>query len=163
MNTNAELQFEPDNIHITDFGIAYATQRANETGGRDLVRGCIEYMAPEIYHGNKIESTTMSDMWSVGCIGYEMCLGEEMTSATENFQDIKAYRDGEEQYLNLRWIPSRFGVNVNQTILACMNLEPTLRFRASQLRNHIRNVLNIISSSAFPAPKNRSFLDSGWV
>jgi serine/threonine protein kinase len=163
MNMNAEYQFEPGNIHITDFGIAYATQRANKTGGRDLVRGCIEYMAPEIYHGTNIESTPMSDMWSVGCIGYEMCLGEEMTAATENFQDIKAYRDREERYLNLRRIPPRFGVNVHQTILACMTLDPARRFRASQLRNHINNVLNIISSSVFPGPENRSFLGPGWV
>jgi serine/threonine protein kinase len=132
-------------IHITDFGIVFAIALMNPTGGYTTVAGCAEYVAPEVYHHKNINPTPMSDMWTVGIIGYEMCLGEEVTWTTGSFQEIKNYMlTG--QTLNLRHIPARFGPTVHQIISMCMAIDPTERFTAAGLSKFVKDNLAIVNT-----------------
>jgi serine/threonine protein kinase len=137
------------------------SQLANPTGGYTTASGCVEYMAPEVYHQGNINPTPMSDMWTVGVIGYEMCLGEEVTWTTENFQEIKNYVLGS-QLLNLWRIPSRFSPTVRQIISTCMAFNPSQRFTAAGLSSHIRNSFVIMKADTNRTPRNFTFLNSEW-
>jgi serine/threonine protein kinase len=161
MNLTPTNDYDHRQIHITDFGIAFVTQLANPLGGHTLASGCIEYMAPEVYHHRNIKPTTMSDMWTVGIIGYEMCLGEEVAWTTENFQEIKRYLLAGQQ-LNLWRIPARFGPNVRHIIHTCMALDPTLRFTAATLREFINSNFVIMKAKADSPAQNFSFMNSDW-
>jgi serine/threonine protein kinase len=160
MNLTPENDINPKRMHITDFGIAYTTQLANETGGFDLIRGCVEYLAPELQRRTTRDSTEMSDMWTVGVIGYEVCVGRELDVDSDHFQEIKKYLDG--QPLNLHRIPPRFSHTVHQIIHTCMAIDPTQRFTAIDLRNFIRGRLTIMKADTNHAPQNFSFMGQHW-
>jgi serine/threonine protein kinase len=155
-----KYDFDSNNIHITDFGVNFVTQLANSTGGYTTVPGSVEYMAPEILKLTNIIPTTMSDMWTIGCIGYEMCLGVNMTTMPENFQEIRAYIDG--QPLNLRRVPARFSQNVHQVIHTCMAINPNQRFSAAQLRDYINSLLVIMNTDVNNTAQNFTFLNPNW-
>jgi|SRR5579859_6255058 len=153
--------FDSSNIHITDFGVTFVTQLANPTGGYTTVPGSVQYMAPEIQNLRNIMPTTMSDMWAIGCIGYEMCLGVNMISMPEAFQEISAYING--QPLNLWRVPARFSQNVHHVIQTCMARDPTQRFTAVQLRDFINSLLVILNTDANNTAQYFTFLNSGWT
>jgi serine/threonine protein kinase len=161
MNLTPENDIDPKQMHITDFGIAYTTQLANNTGGFTIVRGCLEYLAPELRDLTTIESTKMSDMWAVGVIGYEICVGRELNVDSEHFQEIKKRLGG--QPLDLHRIPRRFSPTVHQIIRTCMAMDPTQRFTASDLRNFIRGKLTIVNADSNNIPQNFSFMGQHWT
>src|SRR5436190_1082545 len=86
----------------------------NNTGGINIVPGCFQYLAPEFRHFQIVDPTTMSDMWAVGCIGYEMCLGLALTPEAEWFQEIEDHIVGKP--LNLWRVPKRFSQHVHFVI-----------------------------------------------
>ena len=161
INPTTGNDFDHRRIHITDFGIAYTTQLANPTGGRTVVRGCIEYLAPEILHLRTDQSTPASDMWAVGVIGYEVCLGLELTTTSEQFQEIGAYLSG--QPLNLWRIPERFSQTVRHIIQTCMAMDPTVRFTAVRLRAFIQGYLTILAADVNNPARNTTFMGPGWT
>jgi serine/threonine protein kinase len=162
INLTAENDYDHRQIHVSDFGIALVSHLANPTGGYTTASGCMEYMAPEVHHHKNIIPTPMSDMWAVGVIGYEMCMGEEVTWTTENFQEIKNYiLTG--QPLNLWRIPERFSSTVRQIINTCMAFNPTRRFTAAQLSGFIKNSFIIMDADTDRTPQNFSFLNSDWT
>jgi serine/threonine protein kinase len=161
INLTSENDYDSQKIHIADFGIALVSQLANPKGGYTTVSGCIEYMAPEIYHHKNINPTPMSDMWTVGIIGYEMCLGEEVNWTTENFQEIKNYMLTS-QPLNLWRIPARFSSTIRQIISTCMAFNPTQRFTAAGLSSFIRNNFIIMNADISKTSQKFSFMSSEW-
>ena len=161
MNLTPENDIDPKQIHITDFGIAYTTQLANHTGGFNIVRGCIEYLAPELRSLTTLESTKMSDMWTVGVIGYEISVGRELSAHSDHFQEIRKYLEG--QPLNLHRIPPRFSQTVHQIIHTCMAIDPMQRFTANDLRNFIQGKLTIMNTDIYNTAQNFSFMDRHWT
>ena len=147
-------------MHITDFGIAYITSLPNDSGGSNVVPGCVQYLAPEFRHFLSVDATTMADMWAVGCIGYEMCLGLELTPEAEWFQEIDAHVAGKP--LNLRRIPERFSQNVHMIIQACMKWDPEKRITAAKLADALREILDLMKRGMKDTIQNNSFLDQNW-
>lgn len=105
------------------------------------VRGCLEYLAPEIRHLQTEHSTPMSDMWTLRVIGYEVCLGQQLNSASQGFQEIRNYING--QPLDLWRVPPRFCHSVRQIIQTCLAMDPLYRFTAAGLCEFIREHLTI--------------------
>jgi Tol biopolymer transport system component len=71
---------KPDNVLLsgrhallTDFGIARARTRAQESDTRGVALGTPEYMAPEQIAGEAIDHRT--DIYAVGVLGYELLAG----------------------------------------------------------------------------------------
>jgi serine/threonine protein kinase len=51
-------------------------------------KGTYMYMAPELVSGTKSEATLKSDVWSLGCVLYEMCrLKMPFTGALQSICD----------------------------------------------------------------------------
>ncbi|XP_031351673.1 serine/threonine-protein kinase Nek8-like isoform X2 [Photinus pyralis] len=64
---------QADVVKIGDFGISKILQ--NETKTQTFI-GTANYLAPEMCHGKPYN--TKSDIWSLGCILYELCALERM-------------------------------------------------------------------------------------
>lgn len=160
INFTPQRDIDYKNVHITDFGIAYTTQLVNNTGGHTRVRGCVEYLAPEILYLQAPDATSMSDMWTVGVMGYEICLGQELDVTAETFREIRAYLEG--QPLDLWRIPQRFPQSVHQIIQTCMAKDPRQRFNARGLSDFIRGQLTILGADENNTAENATVLDHQW-
>ena len=85
VNRTTEFHFVPENIQISDFGIPYCSRIPVGNMSID-VPGTYPYLAPEI-RDNGIGSSKESDMWAVGCIGYELCTGKKLAEHGDAFED----------------------------------------------------------------------------
>ena len=85
VNRTTEFHFIPENIHISDFGIPYCCRLP--VGNRSVdVPGTFPYLAPEIRESG-VGSSKESDMWAVGCIGYELCIGKRLADNNGALED----------------------------------------------------------------------------
>jgi hypothetical protein len=64
---------DPDFVKVLDFGICKTINADSSTTSPGLVMGSPDYMAPE--QGAGLDATVASDIYSVGCIVYEMLAG----------------------------------------------------------------------------------------
>jgi serine/threonine protein kinase len=144
-------EYDPKDMHISDFGIYYIGQLASTTNTA-IVKGSREYLAPEIQNFTNLIPTTMSDIWAVGVIGYEMCMGIGLTWNTDVFQEIKHHIHG--YGLNLRHVPERFGGVIHQVLGYCMSYDPTQRPNATALRDHLRGLIQTMDMNEWQAAQN---------
>ena len=72
----ANIMIEPgDHVKVTDFGIAKVTDSAEHLTVTGSLLGTPSYMSPEQARGGNIDGR--SDLFSVGCILYEMLAGQK--------------------------------------------------------------------------------------
>jgi serine/threonine protein kinase len=72
----ANIMIEPgDHVKVTDFGIAKMTDSAEHLTVTGSLLGTPSYMSPEQARGGKVDGR--SDLFSVGCILYEMLAGQK--------------------------------------------------------------------------------------
>ena len=60
--------------YLTDFGLAKRAETAAGLTGADQLLGTVDYVAPELIEGS--EPDARSDIYSLGCVLYEMLTGE---------------------------------------------------------------------------------------
>ena len=80
INFTPTNEFTVENVNVSDYGISYISRIAANNGDVTIVQGTVPYLAPEIRLLQKTQATTASDIWSVGCIGYEMCIGLRLSA-----------------------------------------------------------------------------------
>ena len=68
---------------ITDFGISKRTDDINMIGAYTSMQGSVFWMAPEVVNGQKKGYNSKIDIWSVGCVMFEMWTGERPWSGQE--------------------------------------------------------------------------------
>ena len=68
---------------ITDFGISKRTDDINMNGAYTSMQGSVFWMAPEVVNGQKKGYNSKIDIWSVGCVVFEMWTGERPWSGQE--------------------------------------------------------------------------------
>ena len=61
-------------VYLTDFGLAKRAETAPGLTGADQMLGTVDYVAPELIEGS--EPDARSDIYSLGCVLYEMLAGE---------------------------------------------------------------------------------------
>jgi serine/threonine protein kinase len=127
----------PENVHISDFGIPYCCRIPVGNQSVD-VPGTFPYLAPEI-RDNGIGSSSESDMWAVGCIGYELCIGKKLADNNEPLEDyIRDVKRNPDAYKALLAnIPPRFGQVVHDVIRECLRWDPGRRCSANDVRQHL--------------------------
>jgi len=74
---------ETNHVKIGDFGLAASLVMDQTDGKVKGVEGTTNYMAPEVF--SKAGATEKADIWSLGCIMYEMLEGESLTNARKSF------------------------------------------------------------------------------
>lgn len=78
--------------------------------------------------------TTESDLWAVGCIGYELCIAQQL-SVSNNRDVIDNVAWG--GTLDLSHLDARFGDHVKYIIENCLKPDPAERWTAAGLRTYL--------------------------
>lgn len=87
--SNVFLTYQGE-VKVIDFGIAKASTKLAETR-TGQIKGKLSYMAPEQARGRGVDRR--SDIWAVGVMLYEMCVGERLfkrDSEIETLQELLA-------------------------------------------------------------------------
>ncbi|PCH33872.1 kinase-like protein [Wolfiporia cocos MD-104 SS10] len=68
---------------ISDFGISKRTDDINMAGAYTSMQGTVFWMAPEVINSQKGGYNSKIDIWSVGCVVYEMWTGQRPWTGQE--------------------------------------------------------------------------------
>lgn len=126
---------KPQNIMLTksgdckvcDFNMCRAVQKAR---ARTLA-GTLAYLAPDVC--SSVGYTEKADMWSLGCIVYQMCelsLPFYWNGIDDLQKDMK----------NIQYKPisSKYSGDIKNVVASLLVLDPALRYSASDLLGHPR-------------------------
>ncbi|MCI0603916.1 protein kinase [bacterium] len=115
-------------VKILDFGLARwhktdasVSQEVTSTG---VIAGTVAYMSPEQLRGQPLDSRT--DIFSFGCILYEMSLGHSPFSRQTAAETISAILHSPAP------APKGISSELSQLILHCLEKDPDQRFQAAQ-------------------------------
>jgi outer membrane protein assembly factor BamB/tRNA A-37 threonylcarbamoyl transferase component Bud32 len=81
---------------VTDFGLARIMEEGQSHHSR--MAGTVSYLAPEQLHG---QATPKSDLWSLGCVLFEMLTGKRPFEMTSDFDTMRAIADSAAPDLSL--------------------------------------------------------------
>jgi serine/threonine protein kinase len=141
VNRTTESNFTHQGIHISDFGVPFCSSFPVNKVSKE-VPGTYRYLAPEVRLNGETSITTMSDIWAVGCIGYELCLGKKLANhgeLLENHINRGNINRGTLDSL-ISSIPERFGEHVRTIIQECLRWIPQERCPARDLRDYVVKV-----------------------
>lgn len=86
------------------------------------------YMSPEICAAEKY--TLKSDIWSMGCIIYELCSREPPFNAKTHFQLVQKIKEGK-----VAPLPEMYSTELNNVIRDCLRVNPDRRPDTAQILN----------------------------
>lgn len=155
---------KPENVFLMkngiaklgDFGISKTLE--SSIGLATTVIGTPYYLAPEIWAGEKYD--TKADMWSLGCILFEMCSLEKPflgNNQKELFDRVLAGRHKE--------IPSQYSNDLKRLVDGLLSMDPSFRptsqqilqlpFLREAMKKMIENNNSTIKKSPIPSPGTR--------
>lgn len=114
---------EDQSVKLGDFGLSKQMQSHDFAS---TYVGTPFYMSPEICAAEKY--THHSDIWSLGCIMYELCTHEPPFNATTHLQLIQKIRKGE-----FAPIPAFYSKDLANVISSCLKVNPLHRPDAGSL------------------------------
>ncbi|KIX10117.1 uncharacterized protein Z518_01198 [Rhinocladiella mackenziei CBS 650.93] len=114
---------EDQSVKLGDFGLSKIMQSHDFAS---TYVGTPFYMSPEICAAEKY--TLYSDIWSLGCIMYELCTKEPPFNANSHLQLVQRIRKGE-----FKPIPGIYSKDLANVIASCLKTNPTHRPDTSSL------------------------------
>lgn len=108
---------EDQSVKLGDFGLSKIMQSHDFAS---TYVGTPFYMSPEICSAEKY--THYSDIWSLGCIMYELCTREPPFNANSHLQLVQRIRKGE-----FKPIPSVYSKDLATVIANCLKTNPQQR------------------------------------
>jgi serine/threonine-protein kinase len=127
---------ESGQVKVLDFGLAKSVTQAQASLSSDAtlltekstedisLAGTPAYMSPEQASGKKLDSRT--DIWSFGCILYEMLAGQRAFSGTSITEILAAVLEREPDWTVL---PVTVAVSLRNLIKRCLRKDPNSRLR----------------------------------
>ncbi|HSE43219.1 MAG TPA: serine/threonine-protein kinase, partial [Acidobacteriota bacterium] len=151
-----------DRIKILDFGLARLTEvlpqqdlTSAPTRSHELesaISGTVPYMSPEQVTGNTVDART--DIFSFGCVLYEMLTGSKPFSRNNAGETIAAILKENPQPLNESG--KQFPAELERVILHCLEKNPDRRFQSARdLTFALRQVGNISDISKITTARYR--------
>jgi Tol biopolymer transport system component/tRNA A-37 threonylcarbamoyl transferase component Bud32 len=150
------VKIRPDQrVTVLDFGLAkaFADDRPEDatvsfqtTAGSGPI-GTTPYMSPEQVRGGQAD--TRSDIWSFGCVLYEMLTGRRAFAGSTVLETVAAVLEREPD-----WGPSGAGTppEVRELVAGCLAKDAARRVReASELHRRIEAILRSGSHTSGPA------------
>jgi len=124
-------------LKLIDFGIAKAIHGNTTHIERETITGTLNYLAPETLLSTKngtSKSGRAADVWSLGCILYQMVYGKPPLAKEGILSDFKriAWLSDNSQKIVL---PSPVPAKVGDIILSCLDRDPKHRPSVLKLLN----------------------------
>jgi NIMA (never in mitosis gene a)-related kinase 2 len=116
---------EDNSVKLGDFGLSKMIQSHDFAS---TYVGTPFYMSPEICAAEKY--TLKSDIWSLGCIIYELCAREPPFNAKSHFQLVQKIKEGK-----VAPLPDIYSPELMQVIKDCLKVNPDRRPETAQLLN----------------------------
>ncbi|KAK4232284.1 G2-specific protein kinase nim-1 [Podospora fimiseda] len=116
---------EDHSVKLGDFGLSKLMQSHDFAS---TYVGTPFYMSPEICAAEKY--TLKSDIWSLGCIIYELCTREPPFNAKTHFQLVQKIKEG-----RIAPLPSIYSEELFQVIKDCLRVNPDRRPDTASLLN----------------------------
>ncbi|RFU30635.1 hypothetical protein B7463_g5690, partial [Scytalidium lignicola] len=116
---------EDNSVKLGDFGLSKVMQSHDFAS---TYVGTPFYMSPEICAAERY--TLKSDIWSLGCIMYELCAREPPFNAKSHFQLVQKIKEGK-----IAPLPSVYSPELSSVIKDCLKVNPNLRPDTAQLLN----------------------------
>ncbi|KAF4587127.1 NEK protein kinase [Ophiocordyceps camponoti-floridani] len=116
---------EDNSVKLGDFGLSKMIKSHDFAS---TYVGTPFYMSPEICAAEKY--TLKSDIWSLGCIIYELCVREPPFNAKTHFQLVQKIKEAKVPPL-----PDVYSHELGQVIRDCLRLNPDRRPDTAQLLN----------------------------
>ncbi|KAI9732018.1 MAG: G2-specific serine/threonine protein kinase [Claussenomyces sp. TS43310] len=116
---------EDNSVKLGDFGLSKIMQSHDFAS---TYVGTPFYMSPEICAAERY--TLKSDIWSLGCIIYELCAREPPFNARSHFQLVQKIKEGK-----VAAIPSVYSPELMAVIKDCLKVNPDRRPDTAQLLN----------------------------
>jgi eukaryotic-like serine/threonine-protein kinase len=126
----ANILITKQGIKLLDFGLAKQTGPVKETDatmihgltGQGQIVGTLQYMSPEQLHGKEVDGR--SDLFSFGCVLYEMLTGKRAFEGASAASVIAAILEREPAPLNL-------SPPLERVIRTCLAKDPERRFQTA--------------------------------
>ncbi|KAK2593932.1 G2-specific serine/threonine protein kinase [Conoideocrella luteorostrata] len=116
---------EDNSVKLGDFGLSKMIKSQDFAS---TYVGTPFYMSPEICAAEKY--TLKSDIWSLGCIIYELCTREPPFNAKTHCQLVQRIKEG-----RVAKLPEMYSPELNQVIRDCLKVNPDRRPDTVQLLN----------------------------
>ncbi|CZR51665.1 probable NIMA-like protein kinase [Phialocephala subalpina] len=116
---------EDNSVKLGDFGLSKIMQSHDFAS---TYVGTPFYMSPEICAGERY--TLKSDIWSLGCIIYELCSREPPFNAKTHFGLVQKIKEGK-----IGALPSVYSPELNAVVKDCLKVNPDRRPDTATLLN----------------------------
>jgi aurora kinase len=119
------LMFKDGQVKLTDFGLSEKVKDIHVSNRNDIC-GTVEYLAPEIFLGNKYGYEI--DLWTLGLLTYELLIGNSLYTVRSLMYSLND---------EIRW-PSdnTLSTNVKNFISSLIKLDPKQRMTTKEALNH---------------------------
>jgi len=140
-------------VKVIDFGVAKAVGRASETTRTGLIKGKLEYLAPEVAFGKNVDRR--ADVWAVGATLYQMFAGRPTYPGKNDLEILKRISSGKPP----RPLPNTVPPPIADVIMS--SLQPDVARRtpsAYELKRQLESVMAYPISSEDVARAFRHYL-----
>src|SRR6266513_1378847 len=115
--------------HLTDFGLARLVESESTITQTMEVLGTPSYMAPEQAVGNTAAVSSVTDVYGIGAVFYQLLTGQPPFAGGATYETIKLLLDSEPRSPRL-WNP-RIDRDLSTICLKCLEKDPKRRYSSA--------------------------------
>jgi serine/threonine protein kinase len=135
-----------DNVRLTDFGIASLnTSTSTGVAKTGTITGSMQYLAPELLEDSVVDAR--SDIYSFGCVLYEMFSGEKVFPEKIISRLVKKRVIND--YTSIKKLKLRLPVEIEKLIESCLSKKPDMR------PTSMKTVLTTLEQTFFKVSSSR--------
>jgi serine/threonine protein kinase/Tfp pilus assembly protein PilF len=115
--------------HLTDFGLARLVESASTVTRTMEVLGTPSYMAPEQAVGNNAAVSSVTDVYGLGAVLYQLLTGQPPFAGGTTYETIKLLLDTEPRQLRL--LNPKIDRDLSTICLKCLEKDPKRRYSSA--------------------------------
>jgi TolB-like protein len=115
--------------HLTDFGLARLVETESSITHTLDVLGTPSYMAPEQAVGNNAAVSSVTDVYGLGAVLYQLLTGQPPFAGGATYETIKLLLDTEPRQPRL--LNPKIGRDLNTICLKCLDKDPQRRYSSA--------------------------------
>ncbi|GLH01770.1 Serine/threonine-protein kinase polo [Gryllus bimaculatus] len=128
------------NVKLGDFGLAYLLHDGQTSVSLSAVVGTPFYMSPEVIQDSLYSEK--SDIWSLGCLIYELCALQPPFNSSNLQQLIRSVQNG-----RFNRIPSDYSDDLHKMISYMLTVEHRSRPNVETILHHPQVIMHMVQES----------------